>query len=64
MTLKDDLLHFEQTLQRVPQFNELTIETQQAIDASASHHHFETGQVIDLLLPGRRKMLEAWHATG
>lgn len=43
-----DITQFKKTLQRVPQFNDLAIETQQAIAASAVHRHFSGGQVIYL----------------
>jgi len=39
---------FKQTLQKVPQFSELSEHTQQAIAASATQRHFGSGQVIYL----------------
>lgn len=41
-----DITKFKDTLLRVPQFNELADETQQAIAVSAIHRHFSGGQVI------------------
>lgn len=42
----NDLIKFTQTLKRIPQFNGLSHETQQALAASAVHRHFSRGQVI------------------
>jgi len=44
--LMNDVVQFKKTLLRVPQFNLLAIETQNAIATSAIHRHFDAGQVI------------------
>lgn len=42
----NDIAQFLKTLQRVPRFNGLAIETRQALAASATPRHFGSGQVI------------------
>ncbi len=42
------LSQFSHTFQRMPLFNRLTVETQQAIAASANLHQYEADQVIYL----------------
>ena len=43
-----DNLHFQTILQRLPQFNHLTAETQQAISTAAIHRRLSAGKVIYL----------------
>ena len=42
----DETAHFKTILQRLPYFDKLSQETQQALAASAIHHHFNAGQVL------------------
>jgi len=44
----NDIAEFKKTLRDVPQFGELTGETQQALASSAFRRHFDAGQVIYL----------------
>ncbi|MEW5872831.1 MAG: Crp/Fnr family transcriptional regulator [Chloroflexota bacterium] len=41
-----DFAHFKKTLQRIPQLDRLSEETQQALADAAIHRHFNAGQVI------------------